>query len=562
MASGDFLPDNKHVISMVTFTGAPAAPNPSSIYNGEQVILIKTDGSKFSNGDSWKCVTCGIPSEHRVGMSTMLDYPQAFDDGKRILVGDNVIDCGEHLLASDGCNPQNTFIYPIRWETTAPGSSTAGGAMRELRIHPDSKHIGFSSFTNTGGKLGQFAYFGRLVFNKNPSSGLPLAPRYDVHNVTVLFNPDSTPPISIKGNELSLNPAAITVGELRGFSGRGKKAVYVGSPRESGNTDVFSVDLQTGTIDRLTNHPEYVDPIDVSPDDEWLVILDTRATTRHMFLAGLRDIPPITDIVTSPVTTGVRNNGPRRFFQPWLLDKHGDRGTYHGQKINGNANGIPGSYAVNDPEWNAMADPRWSPDGTAIAYWQAQTIAPSCGGANPLPCYPSKAPGGRTYRLMLARLSSRKPLKRARVDEASDVVPWGTPYVPGGAIRAREELPAGKYVLKGTAAGSVDISLIAGGNSTSVDQVVAVYHNYSTDGLKFTNGWENVTRETLSPLVSRTHWYSDLVQTGPDGYVATKKSGPGGWHAEVNVMRNFLEANGTLVTTVEGVEYLPPKSGT
>ncbi|OAL44865.1 hypothetical protein IQ07DRAFT_663171 [Pyrenochaeta sp. DS3sAY3a] len=203
-------------------------------------------------------------------MSHMLDYPQSFNDGKRILVGDNVIDCGNYLLASQGCKPEHTYIYPIQWETTALGSSandTAGGAMRELRIHPDNVHIGFSSFTSAGGKLGQFAYFGRLVFNPNPASGLPRVPRYDVLNVTVLSKSDALAPVSVKGDQIFVNPEAISVGELRGFSGRGHKAIYIGSSRESSNVDAFAVHLQTRKIDRITSHPEYVDPIDISADD-------------------------------------------------------------------------------------------------------------------------------------------------------------------------------------------------------------------------------------------------------------------------------------------------------
>ncbi|KAL0941978.1 saponin hydrolase precursor [Colletotrichum truncatum] len=565
MAAGDFLPDNKHVITLVTFTGAPAAPDPRSIYQGEQIILVKTDGETFPNGDPWKCITCGIPSENRVGMSHMLDYPQSFGDGKRILAGDNVITCGEIDLTSVECNSSKTFVYPIRWETTAEGSTsedTPGGPMRELRIHPDNVHIGFSSFYSSNGRLGQHAYFGRLVFNAAPQRGLPRAPRYDVHNVTTMFDPNAIAPITVKGNEIFINPEAITVGELRGFTGRGHEAVYVGSPREAGNTDVFSVHLQTGKIRRLTSHPEYVDPIDVSADDEWLVILDTRATNRHMFIAGMRGLPPFTDIVASFITTGVRNNGPRRFFQPWILDKYGDRGEYYGQKVNGPGNGVPGSGDIDDPEWNAMADPRWSPDGTAIAYWQAQTISPACGGENPLPCYPSTAQGGRTYRLMLAKLVSRQPLNIPPAEEASDEIAWGVPYIPGSVTADRPGLSPGEFIHNGKASGFVEVSLTKKLDPNAIDTVITVYHNYSDDGTRFINGWENVTEVRVSPTYSLMHWYADLVQTGEDSYLASKKTGPVGYHVELDITRNYIKSNGTLVTTINGVEYLPPQSGT
>jgi hypothetical protein len=50
--SGAFLPDGLHVTVTVNFTGV-------------QLILVKTDGSTFSNGDAWKCLTCGVPEKIR-----------------------------------------------------------------------------------------------------------------------------------------------------------------------------------------------------------------------------------------------------------------------------------------------------------------------------------------------------------------------------------------------------------------------------------------------------------------------------------------------------------------
>lgn len=564
MAPGEFLPDSKHVISMVVFVGAPTAPHPASIYSGEQIILIKTDGGTFPNGDSWKCITCGIPPENRVGMSTALDYPQSFGDGKRILAGNNVISCGKFDLISPKCTPEETLIHVIRWNTDAPGTEedTVGGAMRELRIHPDNEHLGFSSFIITPTSLNQKAYMGRLHFNANPASGLPRAARYDLSNVTLLDNVDGIKPISVKGDNILVNDEAITIGELRGFSGRGGEVVYLGSPRESGNTDVFAANIKTGKIRRLTTHPEYVDPIDVSPDDEWMVILDTRATDRHMFLAGMRGVPPLVDMVAALITTGVRNNGPRRFFQPYLLDRHGDRDGYYGQKINGPGNGVPGSDTIDDPEWNALADPRWSPDGTAIVYWQAKAIAPACGGPNPLPCFPSTAEGGRTYRLMLAKLTSRKPLNLPTPKPISDFVPWGTPYVPGSPSPVDEQVPVGEYTLRGKVSGFADVTLAGKADSNRVDTVITVYHNYSDDGSKFLNGWENVTAVSVTPFTHLIHWYAELTQTGENNYLATKKSSPGGFHIQLDATTNFIEANGTLTTTINGVEYTSPKSGT
>uniref|UniRef100_A0A8H7KCT0 Uncharacterized protein n=1 Tax=Bionectria ochroleuca TaxID=29856 RepID=A0A8H7KCT0_BIOOC len=382
--AGSFLPDSTHIVAHVTYTGAPDAPDPASIFTGEQIILIKIDGSSFSNGVPWKCLTCGVPTENAQGLSNTFDYPNSFMDGRRILFGTNILDCGENDLTSDDCTPETTYIYPIRWNTSPDGSG-AGGSIRELRLHPDDVHLGFSSFRVDGHSLGQDSYFSRLAFNPSPTTGEPLVPRYDLESVTRLSNPSNPPPFVADGDKLSWNPLTNYVGELRGFSGRGDEVTYIGTSVESCNVDVFAVKLDSGEVRRLTSDPEYVDPVDISPDNEWTVVMDTRRTDRQMFMAGMRGVPPLIDLIATSVASTTRNNYQRRFFQPWLIDRYGDRGDYYGQKINDEGSGLPGSADINDPEWNGRADPKWSPDGTKIAYWQDLTASPACGGDNPYP---------------------------------------------------------------------------------------------------------------------------------------------------------------------------------
>jgi hypothetical protein len=67
--AGDFTPDGNSVVVTVEFVGAPAAPDPASIYNGTQLILIKADGLNFSNGVKWKCLSCGVAPEHAIGLN-------------------------------------------------------------------------------------------------------------------------------------------------------------------------------------------------------------------------------------------------------------------------------------------------------------------------------------------------------------------------------------------------------------------------------------------------------------------------------------------------------------
>ena len=557
--SGSFLPDGRHVIALMEFAGAPATPDPASIYRGPQIILVKTDGSRFPNGDPWKCVTCGVPAGNAVGISSALDYPQSFHDGKRILAGPNIIDCSPYGLADTQCTAERIHAFPIRWNVKPDGSGR-GGSIRELRLHPDNVHLGFSAMTITNGRFDQYGYLGRLEFNQSPKTGEPQAPRYDLTNVTRLFQEGLDQRVVTVDprhpDHLLLNRNGLEVGEFRGFSGNGREAYYVGYPWESSNLDVFAVDLATGKVRRLTTHPEYVDPMDASPDDKWMVIEDARGSGRQMFLAAMRGLPPITDLVTVSAVSSVRNNGERRFFQPFLLDRYGDRGDYYGQQLNP-GDGKPGSPS--DPNWNAMADPRWSPDGTSVVYWQALVTSPDCGGSNPLPCPQSTAPGGRRVRMMLARFTSRKPVSVKPPAPISDTVPWGTPYVPGSPTPARPLIPEGNYILRGAVSGTAKVTITHTPNHSAILTVAVTYENYSDErGVTF-NGTERVTQNRPAPTTSALDWHSDIVQTGKVN--ARKVTSPDGFKLTIDVIKNKFQATGTLTTTVDGQTYRQPGNG-
>jgi hypothetical protein len=559
LQAGSFLPDGHHVVAAITFTGAPAAPEASSVFSGRQLIIVKTDGSTFPNGDAWKCLTCGVAAENAVGRSKTLDYPQSFNDGKRLLAGTNIIDCSPYLLTDDRCTPKRIHIFPIRWNVRVDGAGDSG-QIRELRLHPDNVHLGFNGMLISQGRINQYAYLARLEFDPAPVMGKPLAPRYDLTHVTRLYHegldrrilkPDPRHP-----GELLFDPDAVDIGELRGFTKDGREVTYIGYPAESSNIDVFAADLSTGKVRRLTSNPEYTDPMDSSPDDKWIVAMDTRGSNRQMFVAGLRGIPPITDMLTSAAVSSIRNNRERRFFQPYLIDRYGDRDAYQGQQLNA-GDGAPGS--ASDPNWNGMADPRWSPDGTSVVYWQALVTAPSCGGTNPLPCPSSTEPGGRRSRLMLARLTSRKPLALKPPAPISDTVPWGTSYTPGDPTPLRTSIPPGTYVLHGKVSGSAQVRLSADGGHQDISSVAVNYTNYSDDGTHIINGSETVTRRNPRPTLEQLEWHSDLVETG--AVHGTKKTSDDGFQLTIDIAEPVFQAKGTMTTTIDGVAYRQPGNG-
>lgn len=564
LINGNFLPDGDHVTASLVFTGAPAAPDPASNYNGLQLIIVRVNGTNFPNGDPWKCITCGVPADQQYGFTAMMDYqyPQAFTDGTRILAGAYIIDCGTAQLVSPECTPDKVHIYPIRWNTT-PSGNGSGGSIRELRKHPDDVHLSFNAMSYTTDTVSQYAYFARLQFNPAPTTGTPLTPRFDLVNVTMLYDPTGEPTFSANGSHLTINRQTISVGEARGLSGLGDQVDYIGFPAESCNIDIFGVSLKTGEVVRVTYGPEYVDPIDTSSDGKWAVIMDTTTSNRMMFLAGMRGVPPLVDTLITGAISSIRNNGQRRFFQPWLINRYGaredkDGRDYQGQRINAAGNSQPGS--VSDPLWNGGADPRWSLDGTKIAYFQLLVQTPDCGGSNPLPCPNSTEPGHRTARLMMATLSSRKPIPWVPMDPVSDTVPWGQPYVPGSAPPDPASVPFGNFTLAGQVSGHARVSFIANSAGTALKTVLATYYNYSDDGDNFIMGTEKVSTTYPNLTLIHVDWFSDLHSTGISK--SSKVTSPGGFHFDIDVENNKFYVNGTLTTTVDGVVYRQPPNAT
>lgn len=458
----------------------------------------------------------------------------------------SVVECNGHQFAVNECTSREIRIYPIYWPTVKNGVEV-NGTFRELRMHPDDVHLGFSSFDKAGG---QNCFMGRLVFN-------PTAHRYDLTNVNLLYDPTRSQQITTQDGELIFHDNVIRIGELRGFSGIGDEILYIGPTWEANNIDVFGVHVITGAVRRLTQHPEYIDPVAFSADNKWMVAMDTRGSDRQMFMSGMRHVPPIIDLVAITAAASTRNNGKRRFFQPYLIDSYGDRQGYFGQQVNGQGDGSNG--AVNDANWNGRADPAFSHDGTKIVYWQAIVAGRACGGDNPLACPVPTTQGQREYRLMLARLTDRKPAVVPPVFSMPDVLPWATPFAPDSSLPHYPTLKPGPYVLHGKVSGTADVQLI--GSAKSIDAVAVNYTNFANVEGYVLNGWENVTRTIQYPNVwnNLLDWYSDIEQTGR--IHASKKTSASGFHLQIDAMTNIFAAEGTLTTIIDGREYKQPENG-
>jgi hypothetical protein len=552
-----YLKDGKHVVLPVTFAGAPAG----SVYTGDQVIVIKTEkNATFANGDAWKCITCGIPDANQAGHNAAFDHPQPFHDGRRVLLGANILDCGDHAVTDDACTAQATHIYPIWWQVTADGSG-AGGSMRELRLNNDDSTLGWSHLSFGAAGISQFAYVGRLKYNAAPTTGTPLVARYELESVYRLYGTkpedEAFYPDPQKPGDLIFNALSPHMGELRGFTSDGREVIGINSAAESGHVDLFATDLATGAMRRLTA-TEYTDPIKMSPDDQWFVDLDVRVSERSMFIGGMDGLPPLTDLVTIALVSEVRNNRNRRFFQPMLVDHKGQRGDYIGQQINA-GNDDAGSGGISDPNWNARADPAWSPDGTKIVYWQALVSPPSCGGNDQPACPASTEPGGRRTRLMIADLVDRRPGAPKPAAAIPAVGSWASAYVPGAADPTRYATPtAGTFTLRGTSKGSATVTFERNLPGNVLSAVSVQYHDFANDCRIF-NGSEEVELHPTSLFTSYVDWTSDIAMSGCEtGTKITRNASGDKGTMSMSSNANVFEATGTLTTTLGTKVYDQP----
>jgi len=591
-----FSPDGNHVYVSMVFAGAPAT-GPSSIYTGAQLILVKTDGTTFPNGDAWKCVTCGVPAANQqlapeitlisTGDNT---YPEAFADGKRVKMGRRILDCSPYNITDADCTPAVTHIYPI----VSPFPTYR--VMREIRLHPDNVHLGWNQliFTPDITAAMEFAAFGRLVFT--PASPPTNVDRYELTNVNLLQSPElgksgrffsvKTPPSPEVPGELVFEPPTGVIGEFRGFTPDGTHFIGMGT-QDSFNYDIFATSLATGESKRLTRDPAYTDPANISPDGKSLAIMDGRTTAqtgypgalpygsdgRMYFASAGIGVPPLIDLAIAEAVGNLYTGSRGSFLQPHLIDLQlpvsPDNANIHdGQPLNVDGSSgssgcgavidplSAGSGSIGDPLWLGGADPAWSPDGTAVVYYQRR-----------FDCDPNKAPhcinlepGGRNARLMIARLTDRTPTSPpAPPAPVADVVPWAIPYVFNQTLPPHQDVPpAGTYILNGVS-GSADVIIGTApsrfrAGDLEVISVEVTYNNYSSDGYNYINGTESGVRGTNIDGQRTLTWHANLAFSGlHTGSRVTSE--PGGFVVTALGLAADATFAGTMVTTLDGVVY-------
>jgi hypothetical protein len=417
-------------------------------YDELQIASIAPDGGDF------RCLTCPVAGPG----DPPLNKPIVFPDGKRVMlrVGtQSVVAAADHAVLE--CTPsvvdcQTAAVLPI--VVPFPDDPAVIQDQREFKIAPDNLHVGFTQVRrDTSGTSGLVGIVGVLE---------RFADHYEVGDPRVVA----------------------PIGELKGFSNDGQ-AVYAisvdGSPLSVANSETVRVSLVDGSVSPLTRHPDYDEPVTFSADDEWVVV----GTGRGAGLVATVSQVPRSPLVNVPLVTVTKNfflTSLPPLIEPWIVDRHGERGDYVGQALH------PTAIAEG---WDGKFIANWHPDGTRIVWWQT-------------------ALAGGASRIVVAELSSRSPITTPVAPSPMPSLAWAPTlegYMPPG--------PVDPVTTAGKVSGTAHVTFTPGPRNL----LEVRYADYSDDGEHFVDGVE--TFDYTTGQISTVDWNADVKLHGcRQGFVA------------------------------------------
>ncbi len=389
----------------------------SQAFAGTQVVSFDEEGADL------RCLTCSAWEN-----AVPLLKPIPFRDGRRVLLRIGVqtpasaADHGVLECAPSVHDCREAEIVPI-----VPASADDENVVqdqREFRPAPDGEHVAYSQMrTSASGSLVLVGVVGRLVRQDD---------RYEVENARVVSE-------GVEVKQFTNDGSGVIVSRFTdGF--------------EAANPDGVIIDLASGEEERLTRALDYDEPVEISPDGQWLIVGSGRTT-------GLFET------VSQVVRPGFMNPGLEAMFapifltrrapllEPWLVDRRGARGAYLGQAL------APDAIASG---WDTRSITNWKPDGTAAVTWQISLEDPA-----------------RT-RVVVFRMPARTPAERAEGGRTPS--PAWAPAL-AGFVPADIEPPASR---DGAVSGRAEIRFEQG-----VPRLLEVrYTNFSDDGEWVLDGFE------------------------------------------------------------------------
>jgi len=416
-----FSPDGQWIA--FSFTGTDS-PDKSSIG------IIRPDGTGF------QCLSCfsGINTSH----------PDWFGDMQRMLVRSGDPQIPFYIL-----DRAASVLYPITGVTTG---------LEENRfpvLSPDEKKLVWTKVRTDGFHI----VMGNLVTD---TAG------YHVEDVRLLY----PPPMTNEEDPEQWGWAGAWY-EAKSFTDGGKSLFFSGSRDQGGNLDGYLLDLETGVVIRVTNHPEWDEGGQFSPDGQWLVFETTRAHDVLSVVATV-PIPPFVDFALVLPVTNITLSGPMFApHEPYLLDRTGDRGKYFGQRLS----------AAGDEGWAIRGAVYWHHDGTKVVWGELLN------------------PTEDDTRIRIATLVSRHPV--ASLPVRPTPTPQWAPLmedVPPRADKIRKTLRGKSF---GSAVLDIDGTILSGTFTMS-------FNNYSWDGQNILNGMMKIS----VPVLGKAQWSGDIRLSG------------------------------------------------
>ena len=400
---------------------------------GERKLgLMAEDGTDFVQ------LPLTIPKGHST-------KPFPFKDGRRIFSGGVVVECTPSVL-----DCQSAEVIPVQFPAAGDPRVIPGQVTTEIRLAPDDVHIAWTSLRiDAPGVLA----IGEL--RREPT-------QYVLDNVELLSAPTffEGPPSDLK------RPSGPGGGEVKQFIDGGRSLV-IGTGRSSRYTlDAAKINIATGEVTWLTDHPGWDETAIFSPDEKWFTLLTTRFEPADLTLFGQVPHPTFTAEMGFPLFgLAIGISSPQGGLDdddrgPYLIDSFGDREGYFGQTLK------------SSDGYHFLPLARWHPDGTKIV-WAEQK---------------KESTVGRDTRIRMAHLVDRLPITKPVPVVTTPDAPWANSFedlVHSGVANATGTLH-GLVSGQTRITTSPDSLFLLGGSAA------ATFTNHSDDGRTWANGTEDM----------------------------------------------------------------------
>ncbi|URZ09293.1 hypothetical protein [Clostridium felsineum] len=459
LASSTTKDSNSDGIGRVNISGIPLPSDVKQLisgtytYSGKVLISYKTandvNTTDFYNlatmnddGTGFKPIFSGVISAKAKANGIRF---MPFQDNKRILLGDYVLECSPSID-----NSTSTKLVPVVYPAAIENDSNVTKRWSEIIIAPDNNHM---AWTTLRSDIGATSCVGTLKRGDDS---------YTVENPKVIstinnFQDDPKNPGCIIPNPMR-------AGEVKQFVHGGSAISAVGQ-KDLSTTDSIVQDLNSNNITQITYIPGYDETTIFSPDEHLGMVMSTRfSKNTDPAIFGIMPRPlggkvllDVQSLLYSYAVPGVRQSRQGN-IGPVLVDinKSMNQAGYQGIDLN------------TDENWVYCSPMSWNSNGKS-AMWIEEVRGNSS-----------------QRRLRRVDLLDYKPQKTVPIVATPDNIPGSEDLSALSSVNPNVQ---GKVV--GKKSGYVNYTRKV--SSSYSGQTEADYVNYSDDGINFYNGYEKIS---------------------------------------------------------------------